>query len=131
MVYRHIPAELKYSAIRIYNANALTVDQICYFLHMSESTFWRALRLWRETGYVVERRNSTRGRPRCLHFDDLHYLLRVIQHRPSLFLDELQHLLSTNRFVSVHFTTIFRTLERAGVSRKKLRKVALERNEDL
>jgi transposase len=131
MVYRLISADTKYAAIRMYNANVLELDQICYFLGMSESTFWRSLRLWRKTGYVSKPRSTTRGRPRVLHFDDIHYLIRIIEHRPNLFLDELQHLLATNRFISTHFTTVFRTLEQAGVSRKKLQKIAMERNEDL
>jgi DNA-binding LacI/PurR family transcriptional regulator len=38
--------------------------------------------------------------------------------------------LDTNRFISVHYTTVHRELERAGtVSRKKLEKIAAEINE--
>jgi hypothetical protein len=40
-------------------------------------------------------------------------------------LDELLHLLETNRFISVHYITIHRELERAGVSPKKLKCIAL------
>jgi transposase len=40
------------------------------------------------------------------------------------------YLLKTNRFLSVHFTTIHRTLERTRVSRKKLQRIAKERDED-
>jgi hypothetical protein len=46
-------------------------------------------------------------------------------------LDELLSLLATNRFIAVHYTTILRELRRLNVSRKKLRKIALERNEEL
>jgi hypothetical protein len=52
-----------------------------------------------------------------------------VNHHPDWFLDELLHLLRTNRFISVHFTAIFRALERASVSRKKLKRIAKERNE--
>jgi hypothetical protein len=38
-------------------------------------------------------------------------------------------LLDTNRFVSVHYATIHRELERVGVSLKKLKQIAKERNE--
>jgi hypothetical protein len=55
----------------------------------------------------------------------------LINHRPDWFLDELLGLLDTNRFISVHFTTIYRELERSGVSLKKLRRIAKERDEDL
>ena len=58
------------------------------------------------------------------------YLLQLIRQRPDWFLDELQFLLQTNRFISVHYTTIYRTLLRTGISLKKLKKVASERNEE-
>jgi hypothetical protein len=45
-------------------------------------------------------------------------------------LDELLYLLATNRFISVHYTTIYHELERLNISRKKLKKIALERNEE-
>jgi hypothetical protein len=38
-------------------------------------------------------------------------------------------MLESNRFISVHFTTIYRELARAGMSLKKLKKIAKERNE--
>ncbi|KAG1740914.1 hypothetical protein EDB19DRAFT_1586097, partial [Suillus lakei] len=42
--------------------------------------------------------------------------------------DEFVHLLKTNQFISVHFSMIFRELEHAGVSHKKLKQIALEHN---
>ena len=55
----------------------------------------------------------------------------IIRHRPDWFLDELLDLLETNCFISAHYTTIHRELVRAGVSNKKLKKIALECNENL
>ncbi|KAF9472491.1 hypothetical protein BDN70DRAFT_778605, partial [Pholiota conissans] len=66
-----------------------------------------------------------------LHFEDIDYLKRIINHRPDWFLDELLNLLATNRFISAHYTTIHRELVRAGISLKKLKKIAVERNENL
>jgi len=62
--------------------------------------------------------------------DDIDYLLRLVRQRPDWFLDELLHLLETNRFICVNYVTIHRTLVRAGASWKKLKIIALERNED-
>ena len=62
---------------------------------------------------------------------DINYLNPIIKHRPDWFLDELLSLLETNRFISAHFTTIHRELVHAGVSTKKLKKIAAERNENL
>ena len=43
----------------------------------------------------------------------------------------LQYMLQTNRFIAAHFTTIHWELVRAGISSKKIKKVASERNEQL
>ena len=48
---------------------------------------------------------------------------------PDCFLDELLHLLTTNHFVSIHYTTIHQELKHAGVSFKKLKRIAKERKE--
>jgi hypothetical protein len=69
------------------------------------------------------------GRKRLLIREDLDYLLTLIRDNPNYFLDELLKLMETNRFISIHYTTNHRELERLNVSRKKLRKIALERDE--
>jgi hypothetical protein len=62
---------------------------------------------------------------------DVQLLLQLVNDNPDYFLDELLHLLRTERFVSAHYTTIHRELERAGVSRKQLQKITIEHNEPL
>ncbi|KAJ6525183.1 hypothetical protein B0H19DRAFT_1339972, partial [Mycena capillaripes] len=87
----------------------------------SRSTCFRVPRLWRTTGDVVRPQNRT-GRPRLLHHDDIGHLISLIHHRPDWLLDELLHLLKDNRFISVHYTTIHRELQHAGMSTKKVLK---------
>jgi transposase len=131
MVNRRIPREIKEAAIRLYEANILPLAVILDYLRLSRATFFRTYAIWQATGDVVRPMNGRRGRPRILHFSDIDYLKRLIQHQPNWFLDELLYLLESNRFISVHFTTIHRELVRAGVSSKKIRKIAAERNEPL
>lgn len=88
------------------------------------------MHLWNTTGNVLPPRASLCGHVHNLDHDDLGYLLVLICQNPDYFLDELLHLLETNRFISVHYVTIHCDLERAGVSSKKLKKIALERNEE-
>lgn len=126
---RHISRDLKLCTLRLYDLDILSLNDILACVGFSRSTFFRIHRLWLETGDVVKTRHPRQTRPRKLQFDDLFYLLRLVRHRPDWFLDELLFLLQTNRFISVHFTTIFRELDRAGVNRKKLTKIAKERNE--
>jgi transposase len=131
MPYRKISRDVKLAAIRLHRRAHLPLADILDCLQISESTFYRILQLWKTTGDVVRPTFGIRGRPRIMHFDDIDYLKRLIGHRPDWFLDELQYFLATNRFISTHFTTIHRELERAQVSTKKLKKIAAERSEDL
>jgi transposase len=131
MVNRRISADVKKAALRLYLHNVLSLDDILACCDISRATFFRAWRLWQETGEVAKRPSALRGRPRLLHTDDLRYLLTLIAARPDWFLDELLNLLKTNRFISVHYSTIYNALVRAGVSLKKLRIIAQERSEPL
>ncbi len=129
MPYRKISRDVKIAAIRLWELHQLTLEQILACCRISESTFYRILRLWRETGDVVSHRLPHQGRLRLLERADVDYLVELIRQNPDYFLDELLVMLDTNRFISVHFVTIYRELRRAGLSRKKLRKIAKERNE--
>ena len=131
MPFRKISKDLKVAAMRMYDADLLPLPTILDFLDLSRRTFFRVRALWIETGDVVRHSNGVKGRPRLLHYSDIDYLKRLIRHRPEWFLDELQYLLQTNRFVAVHFTTIHRELVHTGISTKKIRKIASERNENL
>ena len=58
-------------------------------------------------------------------------ILLLVRQNPDYFLDEFLSLLDTNRFISVHYTTIFKELEHANISQKKLQKIAIERDDDV
>ena len=131
MVFHFISPNIKRAAIRIYKNGLMDLPDILDCLDMSESTFFCALRLYWETGNVEHPRSTTRSRPRKLHFDNLTYMIALINHRPDWFLDELLGLLDTNRFILVHFTMIYCELKCSGVSLKKLRRIAKERDENL
>jgi transposase len=130
MGYRVIARDVKIAAVRLYERELLDLEDILDCCGFSRRTWFRIWGLWRETGDVVPEKKSLRGRVRDLDQEDRDYLLELIRDNPDYFLDELLYLLATNRFISVHFTTIYRELERLNVSRKKLKKIALERNEE-
>ncbi|KIM37116.1 hypothetical protein M413DRAFT_50580, partial [Hebeloma cylindrosporum] len=129
-MYRKISRDVKLAAVKLYEQDLLPLSNILECVGFGKRTFYRILSLWNNTGDVVRHKFAPPvGRPRLLHFDDIQYLLRLIQHRPDWFLDELLELLRTNRFISAHYVTIHRALQHAGASRKKLKKIASERNE--
>jgi transposase len=112
-------------------SKASSLNEILDCVGFSRMTFYRIKKLYDETGVVVKPRSEYIGRPRIFNLGDLQYFLELVQHSPDWFLDELTRLMQQNRFISIHYTTIHRTLARAGISLKKLHKVAKERNEDL
>jgi transposase len=109
----------------------MSLSDILECIGFSRRTFYHVVKLYRDTGDVVKAPSNRRGRPRNLLFEDVQYLIALVHHRPDWFLDELLGLMEHNRFISVHFTTIHRELVHAGISLKKLKKIAKERNEDL
>jgi len=130
MGFRHISRDVKIAAIRLHEQDLLELDDILQCCGFSARTFYRILKLWHETGDVVNPKASVSGRIRILDHEDVQYLLCLVADNPDYFLDELLHLLKTNRFISVHYTAVHRVLERANVSRKKFKRIAMERNEE-
>jgi len=92
---------------------------------------FRIWKLWKETGNIVNRNIGTHGCPQIFAYEDIEYLCCVIRHQPDWFLDELDFLLCTNHFIAAHYTTIHWELLRVGITGKKLKKVTLERNENV
>jgi transposase len=130
MGFCHISHDVKLAAIQLHELNLLPLEYILQSVGFSESTFYQILRLWQDMGDVVTPMKTRLGKPRLLNHDDIQYLLTLVCNNPDYFLDELINLLKTNRFISIHFSTIHCELERAGMSQKRLKKIALERNED-
>ncbi|KAJ4495578.1 hypothetical protein C8R41DRAFT_703613, partial [Lentinula lateritia] len=128
---KHIGDELKLAAIQLYERKLLPLDDILDCVNFSARTFYRTLRLYRATGHVSKPNSHLAGRPRKMNMDDVQYLLELVHHHPDWFLDELVDLMDNNRFISVYYTTIHRELERHGLSTKKLRIIAAERNQAL
>jgi transposase len=130
MPFHKISQDIEIAAINLYDINVFTVQEI-QLVGFSEHTFWQIHRLWTNIGDVVSHKYGYRyGRTRILHIEDVQYLVCLIRHRPDWFLDELLDFLQHNRFISAYYTTIHHELIRCGVSLKKLKVIAVERNEE-
>ena len=119
------------AALKLYKRELLPLETILDCLSLSHSTFFHIKALWHDMSDVIRHTTGIQGRIRTLDYNDVEYLLCLVESNPDCFLDELLNLLKTNQFISVHYITVHRALERVGVSRKKLKKVAAERNEKL
>jgi len=95
MPFRKISHDVKIAAVNLYERELLSLEDILDCCQLSRATFFRVLHLWRTTGDVVKPYNNP-GRPRALVAEDVQYLLRLVQHRPDWFLDELANLMIEN-----------------------------------
>jgi len=127
--FRFVSRDVKIAAINLFDRELLPLHIILEICGFSVRTWYRVLKLWRDTGDVINPKPSLRGRIRYLDCEDVQYLLRLVRQNPDYFLDELLNMLKTNRFISVNYVTIHRELERAGISTKKLKRIAQERDE--
>ncbi|KAI6112571.1 hypothetical protein F5141DRAFT_1003391 [Pisolithus sp. B1] len=120
MVFCAISHDVKLAAICLYERGLVDFLDILEVCDMSSHTFYRILKLWRETGDVVKLLDKNKqGWPCLLNHEDIKYLVQLICQKPDYFLNELLHLLQTNHFISIHFSVIHQELECAGMSRKK------------
>jgi hypothetical protein len=128
-MYRIISRNVKIAAIQLAEHQHLPLDDILVCCSISWCTFFCIQKIWQTTGDVIPHAPTRSGQPQGLHRDDIHYLLQLIRQNPDYFLDELLHLLKTNHFISVNYSTIHDKLVCAGVSCKRLQCIALESNE--
>ena len=130
-MFRKIDQGTKITAIRLCEHGLLPLPDILDCLEFSKHTWHRIYKLWNHTGDVINHSTGICGRICTLDYDDVQYLLHLVNANPDYFLDKLLYLLRTNRFISVHYATIHWELAHAGVLYKKLKKVVKERNKNL
>ena len=118
MGYHFIHCQAKIAAIWLYECDLLNQEDILDICGFSQHTWFQILKIWNQTGDIV--RKSTQRTVQACHLDkeDLD-LLELIHVNPDYFLDKLLTLLQTNRFISIHHTTIHHELACLRVSQKK------------
>jgi len=94
------------AAIHLYQLELLDLGNILHYCGFSMRTFYCILKLWHEMGDVVNPKTAVPGHNQLLDHDDVHYLLCLVADNPDYFLNELLHLLKTNWFISIHYTTL-------------------------
>ncbi|KAJ7918080.1 hypothetical protein B0H13DRAFT_2321735 [Mycena leptocephala] len=69
------------------------------------------------------------GRTRLLNSTDIKFILALVEQCHTIYIDEIQEKLLSQRDVSVSVTTLLRTMRRLEFSRKRVSVHALERND--
>jgi len=108
-----------------------SVKDICYLLGIKKTLVYKVLNWYLLFGNVSNpyKYSCSVARPRALSPVDLTFISAVVNHRPSVYLDELQDELRLKRNIHTTLPTLSRALKQLGVTRKAISARASERNE--
>ncbi|KAF8581559.1 hypothetical protein K439DRAFT_1282108, partial [Ramaria rubella] len=102
--------------------------EISLSLDMSLRVVQRTLKLYNELREVSRDPKSYQklGRGRLLNFTACDYMLKILEHKPDFFLDEIALELMDKLGLSISLSTVHCSLKLLDIMTKKLSKVALE-----
>ena len=107
------------------------VKDICHLLSIKKTLVYDVLSRYQQFGTISNpyRYLCTVGCPHALNQADYAFLSAIIDHRRSIYLDELLEELQLKRHVRTTFSTLSRTLQQLGVTRKAVSARAYEWND--
>ena len=108
----------------------LSYEEVGLRLSVDPSTVWRAVQRFEELG-TVDSSYSNDGPPKKLTSFDEFTIMEAVLDQLSLYLSEIQHTVQQTTGTSISESAICRFLHRNNFSRKKLTRVAKQRNEEL
>lgn len=123
-----IPQNVKARIPVLYHDDGLSVKEISSQLGVKKSLVYLVLKLYQQFGVIsnVHKYLCTVGRPRSLSQADHAFITALLDHRRSLYLDELQDELWLKRGVHTTLPTIHHALQELGVSHKVISATAYE-----
>lgn len=107
-----------------------TIKEVCRALYVSHSTVERVVQLYRTTGDVTRVQQKPGPDTTLSETDELVFLDLMLRY-PGIFLREVQEQLCQITGTWVDCSTLCRTAKRLGLTRQKMRKVAIQRSDSL
>jgi transposase len=121
---------MKECALRLWEAGWTKFD-ICSALCVSTPSLYRWRNLMDNIGSVVAAPSPLHGRPRLIGLMAMTAIKDIYTRQPDLYLDELQWYLAIHHDLAISKSALQDNLIKAGLSRKILHKIAVERDEAL
>ncbi|KAJ2911303.1 hypothetical protein MD484_g9111, partial [Candolleomyces efflorescens] len=128
MVFRKISQEFKECALSLWE-RGWDVNDIADILCVSRASIYRWQANLDNYGTII--RPSIRGAPRIISRIVMTAVHTLFETDHDLYLDEIIYWLAINHNVAISKTALHDNLKHAGLTRKLLHKVAVERNEQL
>ena len=123
-----LSVDLRWRIVWLCHYKQYTVNEVAELLVVCTKTVRRILKRYDESG-TVDPTEQKHGPERKLDAFEEMTLVQSLMNKPSAYLDELQTDLYNISGTVVSLSTICRTLQRLGFTRKKLQHVVLRRSE--
>lgn len=120
--------DMRWRIVWLKLSEELSSRQIATRLCIGYGTVSRIIEMFRQTGDVEKRRNSSRPHIRVLTDYHEFFILGLLMDHPALQLEELCHIIAEATNLIVSPPTICRLLKRYGYTRKIIRRIALQRS---
>jgi transposase len=130
MVNHRISADMKECGLSLWE-RGWEPEEICDTLGFSARSLRRWRRIFEEHGTVNRPPSPLRGRPRIIIRAVLNHIHELLLTDPDMYLDELLLLLAINHGLAISRSALQYNLEKAGLSRKILQRIAAERDNAL
>lgn len=117
--------------VDLYFNQGKTMEEIAGIVHCSVGFISSLTQNVKYLGTLSTSTTPRPGRPRILDEEDCNFIESILLAQPAIYLDEIQAKLSDIRGVHASLATISRMLRNMAITRKKVSKAALERNEEL
>lgn len=127
MVYPHIDDQVKELVVDLISCG-WTNAQICDALQVSDSSIRRWEVIFEHLGTVRKPLSPLQGSVAIITATILDVIVGVYKVHPDIFLDELQLFLALHHDICISPSALEETLKVTGLTRKKLRKIAQERD---
>jgi transposase len=124
-----ISRDLKARIPALFHQHGFNIKEICGLLDIKKTVVYQALSYARAYGVPYNPHAHKPGRKCALSQGDLKFIVTLLNHRHSLYLDEIQEQLRTECGTSVSITTLLYTLRHLHYSRKGASAHALERDD--
>ena len=123
-----LSVDLRWRIVWLYHYKQYSINEIADLLVVCTKTAKRILARYDENG-TVDPTDQRHEPERTLDAFAEMSLVQSVMNKPNIYLDELQSDLYSSTGITVSLSTICRTLQRLGFTRKKLQHVVLRRSE--
>jgi hypothetical protein len=128
MVCRRISNDLKYITLELWEAG-WDLNDIMHVFHVSRASLFRWRALFDKLGTLEQPAPICRCTCIIGHAV-LQACKNIFMHSPKTYLDELQWYLAIEHDIAISISALQASLVRAGLTRKLMRKIAVERDEE-